>query len=345
MMVSIGVIGCGYWGPNLIRNFAQIRTCQVVAVADRDEERLEPIRRLYPAVRSVRSAEELLNMNEIDAVAIATPIETHFPLAKEALRRGKHVWVEKPLAETVQHSEELVAMADERRKVLMVDHTFIYTGAVRKIREIIDAGELGDLYYYDAVRINLGLFQRDLNVLWDLAPHDLSIMTYLIDKEPVSVSAVGSAPVRWGGWRRESIAYITVGYGDGMLAHMHVNWLSPVKIRRILIGGSRKVVVYDHLDPDNQVKIFDKGVEAITDQARRQMLVQYRTGDMHAPKIDQTEALEVACKHFLDCVHTGRTPLTDGRAGLKVVQLLEAAQRSLESRTTQTLAAAAPLSR
>jgi predicted dehydrogenase len=332
-VIGVGVIGCGYWGPNLIRNFAQIRKCQLVAVADADAERLEPIQRLYPTVQGLTSADELLALDAVDAVVIATPIETHHPLARAALRLGKHVWVEKPLAATVPHSEELIDLAEQQQRILMVDHTFIYSGAVRKIRDIIDSGELGDIYYYDAVRINLGLFQRDLNVLWDLAPHDFSIMSYLIDKEPVSVSAIGSAPVRWDGWRRESIAYITVEYGDGMLAHMHVNWLSPLKIRRILIGGSRKIVVYDHLDPDNQVKIFDKGVEAITDHERRRLLVQYRAGDMHAPKIDQTEALEVACKHFVDCIQTGRPPLTDGRAGLKVVQLLEAAQQSLEKRS------------
>ena len=332
-MLGIGVIGCGYWGPNVIRNFAQIRNCHLVGVADADAERLEPIQRLYPTVRVTTSADELMALDGIDAVVVATPIETHYWLARAALRRGKHVWVEKPLTETVAESEELIDLAEKHQRILMVDHTFIYSGPVRKIRELIEAGELGEIYYYDAVRINLGLFRRDLNVLWDLAPHDFSIMSYLIDKDPVSVSAVGSAPVRWDGWRRESIAYITVEYGDGMLAHMHVNWLSPVKIRRILIGGSRKIVVYDHLDPDNQVKIFDKGVDAITDHDRRRMLVQYRTGDMHAPKIDQTEALEVACKHFIECIQTGRPPLTDGRAGLKVVQLLEAAQQSLEKRS------------
>ncbi len=332
-MVGVGVIGCGYWGPNLIRNFAQIRKCQLVAVADTDAERLEPIRWLYPAVPVLTSADELLALDAIDAVVIATPIETHYPLARAALRRGKHVLVEKPMTATVLQSKELIGLAEQQHRILMVDHTFIYGGAVRKIRDIIDSGELGDIYYYDAVRINLGLFQRDLNVLWDLAPHDFSIMSYLIDKEPISVSAVGSAPVSWDGWRRESIAYITVEYGDGMLAHMHVNWLSPLKIRRTLIGGSRKIVVYDHLDPDNQVKIFDKGVEGITDHERRRLLVQYRTGDMYAPKIDQTEALEVACKHFVDCIQTGTSPLTDGRAGLKVVQLLEAAQQSLERRS------------
>jgi predicted dehydrogenase len=280
-----------------------------------------------------------LDGNDIDAVAIATPISTHYPLARDALLRGKHVLVEKPMTATVAESEELIRLAEAQRRVLMVDHTFCYSGAVRKIRELIDSGALGELYYYDAVRINLGLFQRDLNVLWDLAPHDFSILSYLVDREPVGVSAVGAAPIRWDGWRRESIAYITVEYGDGILAHIHVNWLSPVKMRRILIGGSQKIVVYDHLDPDNQVKIFDKGVDAVTDEDRRRVLIQYRTGDMHAPKVDQTEALELACRDFVDSVRNGRPPRADGRAGLRVVRLLEAAQRSLDAKAGAPLGA------
>jgi predicted dehydrogenase len=306
--------------------------CRVIAVADADEERLAPIRRLYPAVRALTSVDELLELDRIDAVAIATSMSSHYPLAREALRHGKHVLIEKPMTETVAQSQELIELAQRHKRVLMVDHTFIYSGAVRKIHDLIEAGELGDIYYYDAVRINLGLFRRDLNVIWDLASHDFSIMTHLIRKEPVSVSAVASAPVQWDGWRRESIAYVTVEYAGATLAHIHVNWLSPVKIRRILIGGSRKSVVYDHLDPDNQLKIFEKGVETIADSERHQMPVQYRTGDTWAPKIDQTEAIEVACRHFIDCVHSGATPLTDGRAGLRVVQLLQATERSLERR-------------
>ena len=223
MWCRFGVIGCGYWGPNLIRTFAQNRECQVIAVADSDWEKLKPIRLLYPTVRAATAADELLESDKIDALAIATPISSHYPLAKETSRRGKHVLIEKPMAATVRQSEELIELAAEQKRVLMVDHTFVYSGAVRKIRNLIETGELGEIYYYDAVRINLGLFQRDLNVLWDLAPHDFSIVSYLIDKEPVSISAVGSAPVRWDGWRRESIAYITVEYADGTLAHIHVS--------------------------------------------------------------------------------------------------------------------------
>ena len=331
-MVRIGVIGCGYWGPNLIRSFVRVPECRVVAAADLHPVKLEAVQRIYPTLVTSTSAQQMLESEDLDAVAIATPISTHYEIAREALRRGKHVLVEKPMTTTGREAEELIRLADENQRVLMVDHTFIYAGAVRKIREIIEAGELGEIYYYDSVRVNLGLFQHDVNVLWDLAPHDFSIMMHLLDKEPVSVSAVGATPVRWGGWELESIAYITVEFADGTLAHFHVNWLSPVKVRRTLIGGSRKSIIYDHLDPDNQVKIFDKGIEIMADQERYQALVQYRMGDMWAPKIDQTEALEVACQHFIECVRVGKRPLTDGYAGLRVVKLLEAAQQSMKSR-------------
>ncbi|MEK6618011.1 MAG: Gfo/Idh/MocA family oxidoreductase [Nitrospirota bacterium] len=330
-VVRVGVIGCGYWGPNLIRNFSKLQDCQVVAVADREPTKLETVSRLYPRVETMTSGEALLSRKGIDAVVITTPISTHYGLAREALRRGKHVFVEKPMTATVAESEKLVELADRTRHVLMVDHTFIYSGAVRRIKELIDSGEVGETYYYDSVRVNLGQFQHDVNVLWDLGPHDFSIMTHLLDRKVTSVSAVGARLLRAEGWLAESIAYVTIEHSNGILAHFHLNWLSPVKIRRTLIGGSRKMIVYDHLDPDNQVKIFDKGVEIHTDKERYQMLVEYRAGDMWAPKVDQTEALEVACRHFLDCVTNRKRPVTDGQAGLQVVKLLEAAQRSLES--------------
>lgn len=333
-MIRLGIIGCGYWGPNLIRNFLKMPGCQVLA-ADLDPDRLEPVHRLYPGVRTTTSPEELLQSDEIDAVAIATPISTHYDLARDALQHGKHVLLEKPMTATSAQAEELIRLAHQRRVTLMVDHTFVYTGAVRKIRELMAHGELGDLYYYDSVRVNLGLFQRDVNVLWDLAPHDFAIMAYLIDRDPIAVSAVGAAPVRWDGWQEESLAYVTVEFGEGVLAHFHLNWLSPVKVRRTLIGGSRKIVIYDHLDPDNQVKIFDKGIEVMADQERIQALVQYRIGDMWAPKVDQTEALEIVCGHFIECIQTGRRPLTDGAAGLRVVRLLEAAQLSMDLRSSR----------
>jgi predicted dehydrogenase len=341
-VLRIGVIGYGYWGPNLVRNFLKVRECRLTAVADHNPSRLEHLQRLYPAVATTTSADELLAARDVDAVVVATSVFTHHRFAKEALSRGKHVLVEKPLAASVAQARELIKSAEDRELTLMVDHTFVYSGAVRKIREIIESEELGDLYYYDSVRVNLGLFQHDTNVLWDLLPHDFSIMTYLLDKEWVSVSTVGAAPVRWDGWKRESIAYVTVEFEDQTIAHFHVNWLSPTKVRRTLIGGSRKMVIYDHLDPDNQVKIFDHGIQIRGANDRYQALVEYRTGDMLAPKIDQTEALEVVCKHFVDCVRTKTRPITDGHAGLRVVELLEAAQQSLEHRVPARTRAATP---
>ncbi len=329
-MLRVSVIGFGYWGPNLVRNFSKCGGCRLVAVADLDASRREKVRHLYPTIDVLETADELLERDDIDAVAIATPISTHYRLAEQALASGKHVLVEKPMTASSQEARHLIRLAEEKERVLMVDHTFIYTGAIRKLRQIIQSKQLGEIYYYDSVRINLGLFQQDLNVLWDLAPHDFSIMDYLIDKEPVSVSAVGASPFRKDGYSLQSIAYVTVGFEDETLAHFHVNWMSPVKLRRTLIGGSRKMAIYDPLEPDQQVKVVDKGVEVIEDEARYRTLIQYRTGDLLAPKIDQTEALQNVCRHFLSCIESGESPLTDGYSGLRVVQLLEAAQKSIE---------------
>jgi predicted dehydrogenase len=328
-LVRIGVIGCGYWGPNLIRNFSKLENARLVAVADQVPAKLESVRRQYPSLQTCTDAQQVVAAAEVDAVAIATPISSHFALAQAAMENGKHVLVEKPLAATVSEAESLIALAEKHRRVLMVDHTFIYSGAVRRIRELIDAGEVGEIYYYDSVRVNLGLFQHDLNVLWDLGPHDFSIMCHLVNKKPVRLAAVGARPVRSPQWNLESLAYITVWFDDGTTAHFHLNWLSPVKIRRTMIGGSRRMVLYDHLDPDNQVKVFDKGVDVHTSEERYRLLVQYRSGDMVAPKVDQTEALEAVCAHFVECVASGRAPLTDGQAGRDVVRLLEAAQKSI----------------
>ena len=330
-MVNIGVIGCGYWGPNLIRNLTKVKACRVVAIADQKPERLESVKHLNPDMWATTEARELIESDSIDAIVIVTTICTHFDLAKACLNNGKHVLIEKPITQTSAQARELIRLAQDKRKVLMVDHTFIYSGAVRKLREIIDSGDLGEIYYYDSVRLNLGLFRSDVNVVWDLAPHDFSLMNYLLDKKPLRVMASGSAPVGWNGWRQESIAYVTVDLEDSAIAHFHLNWLSPVKLRRTLIGGSRKMVVYDHLDTENQIKIFDKGVELHEDQDRYKVLVQYRTGDLLVPKVDQTEALEVACKHFIHCIQTGEKPITDGYAGLSVVGLLEAAERSMKN--------------
>jgi predicted dehydrogenase len=338
--MNIGLIGCGYWGPNLIRNFTKARGCNLAAVADQRSERLEAVRHLNPAMRTTRSAEELIESDSIDAIVIATPISTHFELGKAALNSGKHVLIEKPLTRTSAEAKELIKLAADRGKVLMVDHTFIYSGAVRKLREIIDSGDLGDIYYYDSVRLNLGLFQPDVSALWDLAPHDFSVLTHLVRKAPRRVHASGSCPVRCSGWQQESIVYVNVELEDATIAHFHLNWLSPVKLRRTLIGGSRKMVLYDHLDVEHQVKIFDKGVDLMADQDRYKLLVQYRTGDLLVPKLDQTEPLETVCQHFVDCIRNGQTPITDGTAGLRVVELLETAedfmQRERETEREET---------
>ena len=333
-MINIGLIGCGYWGPNLIRNFTKVRECRIESVSDQRPDRLEAVLHLNPAMRPTTSAQELMESTSIDAIVIATPISTHFELAKACLEHGKHVFIEKPLTRTIEEAKELISIAHRCGKVLMVDHTFIYSGAVQKLRQIIDSGELGDIYYYDSVRLNLGLFQPDVNVLWDLAPHDFSLLTYLLPGKPLHVTASGSSPVQWKGWRRESIAYVTVDLEDNAIAHFHLNWLSPVKLRRTLIGGSRKMVVYDHLDADNQIKVFDKGVDLLQDEERYKVLVQYRTGDLLVPKVDQTEPLEIASKHFIHCIQTGETPITDGAAGLRVVELLEAAEQSMKNERT-----------
>lgn len=332
MCIKVGVIGCGYWGPNLIRNFHKIEGCEMSIAADLDAKRRNFIQSSYPTVEVTRNADELFENPDIDAVAIATPISTHYDLAKKALKEGKHVLVEKPMTATPAQGEELIQLAEDRERTLMVDHTFIYCGPVRKIRELIDQGELGDIYYFDSVRVNLGLFQHDVNVVWDLAPHDFSIMDHLLEKEPATVSAIGANHIDYSKKELENIAYVTVDFGDQVIAHFHLNWLTPVKVRRTLIGGSKKMVVYNHLEPDNQVKIFDKGVEVETKEDVHETLVQYRTGDMYAPKIDQTEPLEVMCSHFIDCIQTGKKPITDGEAGLQVVKLLESCDRSMENR-------------
>jgi predicted dehydrogenase len=336
-VLRIAVIGYGYWGPNLVRNFLKVDDCEVVAISDANRKRLEHARRLHPHLETASSGIDLVKRPDIDAIVIVTPVSTHYELAVAAVRAGKHVLVTKPLTRTAAQAEELIALAERQKRVLLVDHTFIYSGAVRKIRELVDNGELGEIYYYDSIRVNLGLFQPDVNVLWDLAPHDFSIMSYMVAKEPISVSAIGAQSVNYTTNALESVAYASIRFDDRTIAHVHVNWLSPVKIRRTLIGGSRKMVVYDHLDPDNQIKVYDKGVEICTREEQYQALVQYRLGDMYAPKIDQTEALEMECRHFVECCLERAEPITDGRSGLQVVRLLEAAQQSMHAGGTSVM--------
>jgi predicted dehydrogenase len=327
---TIGVIGCGYWGPNLLRNFAENEAAQLRWICVLDEKRLGAMGRRYPAARTTTDYRNLIADADLDAVAVVTPVATHFQIAKEALVAGKHVLMEKPLTATAREAEELIALADSNRRVLMVDHTFVYTGAVRKMKEILTSGELGDLLYFDSIRINLGLFQRDINVLWDLAPHDLSIMDYLIERQPEGVSALGSCHIEPG---IENIAYLVMRFDDDFIAHFHFNWLAPVKIRRTLIAGARKMILYDDIEPTEKVRVYDKGVTAnrIGDhEADYQTLVSYRTGDVWAPKLDATEALRHVVAEFLDSIRERRKPLTDGEAGLRVVRILEAAQQSIK---------------
>lgn len=329
MAVKVGIIGCGYWGPNLIRNFISDEGSEVVCCCDRDPERLKAVQTQYPHMDCCSGADDVFQNGDIDAAVIATPISTHFDLASRALANGKHVLLEKPMTTSVDEAEILIQESEKNGLVLMVDHTFLYSGAVSRIKEIVDSGEIGDILYIDSVRVNLGLFQHDINVLWDLAPHDFSILNYIVDEEPSSIDAVGASHIAYSSTPIENIVYVTVQYGEKKIAHFHFNWLSPVKIRRTLIGGSRKMIVYDHLDPDNQVKIYDKGVDVKDKEDIYTALIQYRTGDMRAPKIDQTEPLKKMAHHFLECIETGSAPLTDGQNGLKVVRLLEQSQKTL----------------
>ena len=328
--INIGVIGCGYWGPNLLRNFAENETAQLRWICDLDEQRLASMSRRYPMAQTTTDYRAVVNDPLVDAVAVVTPVATHYPVAKELLRAGKHVLLEKPLAATAREAEELIELAEQNRRSLMVDHTFVYTGAVRKMKEIVSSGELGDLLYFDSVRINLGLFQRDINVLWDLAPHDLSVMDYLIERQPRAISALGSSHIERG---IENIAYLVMLFPDEFIAHFHFNWLAPVKIRRTMIAGSSKMVLYDDIEPTEKVRIYDKGVTAnrASRESDYQTLVSYRTGDVWAPKLDSTEALRYVVAEFLDSIRESRPSLTDGYAGLRVVRLLEAAQRSMKN--------------
>lgn len=325
-MIGAAVIGMGYWGPNLARNFATADGTQLVMLCDKDRRRLEKISRQYPAAQVTDQVAEVFENKKVDLVAIATPVHTHYQLARQALTSGKHVLVEKPLTGSVAEAEELVDLAAKHGRVLMVDHTFIYHPAVEKIRDLIKRGELGDICYYDSVRINLGLFQHDISVLWDLAPHDASIMEHIIGKPVRWVQAAGA---RHAGQPVESMAYVTVQFEDNILGHMHVNWLSPVKVRQIIVGGSKRMLVYDDNLVTEKVKIYDRGVELHSIEGIHQAMVQYRMGDMYAPAISTDEALRRAVQHLLYCIREGKSPLTDGAAGLRVVRILDGAQRSI----------------
>jgi len=327
-MIRVGVIGYGYWGPNIVRNLHGLDGVCVQMVCDNSPAALGRVRKNHPDVPTTSDPWEVLSSPEIDAVAVITPVWTHFELSKAALENGKHVFVEKPFTSNAAQAEELIELAARKRLTIMVDHTFLFTGAVRKIRELVESGALGDLYYYDSLRVNLGLFQHDVSVIWDLAPHDLSIMDHLIKKEPEAIVATGEKHLNG----VEDVAYMTIYFPQNVIAHINVNWLSPVKIRTTLIGGQKKMLVWNDLVADEKVRVYDKGVQISGGEGIRDVLVSYRTGDMWAPQIEQSEALRVELAYFADCILNSKTPINDGHAGLRVVRMLEAAECSIQKR-------------
>lgn len=332
-MIGVAVVGYGYWGPNLVRNFWETPGARLICVCDLRKDRLTAVHARYPAVNITDNFEEVLRDPRVDAVAIATPAAAHFKLTMQALLAGKHVFVEKPMASTSDEARRMVEEAARRRLVLAVDHTFVHTGAVRKMRELVQDG-LGDVYYYDSVRVNLGLFQHDVSVIWDLAVHDLSIMDYVLPERPVAVSATGMSHVAG---EPANIAYLNLFFESKLIAHIHVNWLAPVKVRRTLIGGSSKMILYDDLEPSEKIKVYDKGITLNGNPQKNgekvyQMLVGYRTGDMYAPHLDLGEALSIELRQFVECIERNEQPVADGNAGLRVVRILEAATQSLAER-------------
>jgi predicted dehydrogenase len=326
--MNFGVIGYGYWGPNIVRNFAGLEGSKVLAIADLDPNARKRAQKAYPEIKVTSNASDVISSVEIDAIAVISPVWTHYELAKAALENGKHVFVEKPFTSNSVQGEELINLALQKNLRIMVDHTFLFTGAVKKIRELMDEGSLGKLYYYDSTRVNLGLFQHDINVLWDLAPHDLSIMDYLIKASPEAVVAAGMKHVN----DYEDVAYMTLYFPEKVIAHINVNWLSPVKVRTTLIGGEKRMLVWNDLDADEKVKVYDKGVNISNREGVYQLLVNYRSGDMWAPQLEQVEALNREMSYFVECISNGQTPLNDGCAGLRVVKMLEAASESLSKR-------------
>ena len=327
-MVKFGVVGYGYWGPNVVRNLDQIEGSEVLAVCDKSPASRKRIQKAHPHVTVTAESADLMTSPDIDAIAVITPVWTHYELAKAALESGKHVFVEKPFTSCVAQAEELINLAEQKNLKIMVDHTFLFTGAVRKISQLLDEGALGKLYYYDSTRVNLGLFQHDVNVIWDLAPHDLSIIDHLIKQSPEAVSATGQTHLNG----HEDIAFITVYFPDKIIAHINVNWLSPVKVRTTLIGGEKKMLVWNDLEADEKIKIYDKGVHITSRQGLYNLLVNYRSGDMWSPQVEQVEALKLELSYFIECIGGNKDPHNDGKAGLRVVKLLEAASKSLNQR-------------
>jgi predicted dehydrogenase len=329
-MIRFGVIGYGYWGPNIVRNLRTLEGCRVAAICDQSSAARKRIEAAHYGIPVFADAKELIQSSDIDAIAVITPVWTHYELTKAALENGKHVFVEKPFTNNVAHAKELIELAASKNLQIMVDHTFLFTGAVRKIKKLLGEGELGKLYYYDSTRVNLGLFQHDCNVIWDLAPHDLSIMNHLLLKKAEAISATGQSHLNG----HEDIAFITAYFPDNVIAHINVNWISPVKVRTTLIGGEKKMLVWNDLEADEKLKIYDKGVDVKTQEGVYNLLVSYRSGDMWAPQVEQVEALRLELTHFVECISRNETPCNDGIAGLRVVEMLEAATESLRQRGT-----------
>jgi predicted dehydrogenase len=328
VMVKFGVVGYGYWGPNVVRNLDRLETAEVVAVCDKSPASRKKVAKAYPDVLVTEDSAELMSSPDIDAIAVVTPVWTHYELAKAALLNGKHIFVEKPFTSNAAQAQELIELAAQRNLKIMVDHTFLFTGAVQKIKQLLEDGALGKLYYYDSTRVNLGLFQHDVNVVWDLAPHDLSIIDHLIGQSPEAIVATGQTHLNG----HEDVAFITLYFPDKVIAHINVNWLSPVKVRTTLIGGEKKMLVWNDLEADEKIKIYDKGVNVTSREGLYNLLVHYRSGDMWAPQIEQVEALTRELAYFVDCIVTDQTPFNDGHAGLRVVKMLEAANESMHKR-------------
>jgi len=328
-MIRVGVVGYGYWGPNIVRNFHTRECSEVALVCDKDVKVAHRLRKADASIPFTTDAMDIIKSPHIDVVAVVTPVWTHYGLAKSALENGKHVFVEKPFTCSVAQAEELIELAERKNLQIMVDHTFLFTGAVKKIRQLVDEGALGDLYYYDSLRVNLGLFQHDINVIWDLAPHDLSIMDHVIKEKPEAVVATGEKHLNG----VEDVAFITIYFPKRVIAHVNVNWLSPVKVRTTLIGGEKKMLVWNDLEADEKIRIYDKGVSMSTNPSNlHQLLVSYRSGDMWAPQVEQVEALRAETAYFLKCIEESARPMNDGNAGLRVVRILEAAERSIRNR-------------
>jgi predicted dehydrogenase len=326
--MNFGVIGYGYWGPNIVRNLTSLDDSQVLAIAEMSPSARKRAQAAYPAVSVTAEAWDLISSPKIDAIAVVTPVWTHYELAKAALENGKHVFVEKPFTSNTAQAEELINLAQQKNLTIMVDHTFLFTGAVKKISQLIDKGTLGKLYYYDATRVNLGLFQHDINVLWDLAPHDLSIMDHLIKTSPEAIVATGQKHLNG----HEDVAYMTLYFPEKVIAHVNVNWLSPVKVRTTLMGGEKRMLVWNDLEADEKVKVYDKGVDVTNREGVYDLLVNYRSGDMWSPQLEQVEALRQELSYFVECISSGKRPINDGCAGLRVVKMLEAASESLSKK-------------